>query len=370
MTPGLSNRPSQPPHGDIGLAALVRRLLEESDREAAEVFAALIASLPVEAVGELMERLPPSRKLDYDHHPIDLVVSSSEIATRLASVEKEPFTVEWIEQSVRPGDVLYDIGANVGAYSMIAAKASENMARVFAFEPSPASFHDLCRNIVLNGCGASVVPLPLALWSRYELLSLAAGRTVSGSESRPGIAGAAEHLVTNQVEEATPIVGVPLDDLIDRLALPPPNHAKIDTDGYELDVLQGATATLARPEWQSIMIELDREETSRNEQIRTLLADAGFGAGRKHVRQASPAFPNPDRRPDVYWTFVRTAPVGRRPLPVRPARSKRPPATAIGAVRRRAVAATLAIVSLLFLLLVLLPEELGDRPYDVFGLKF
>ncbi|HZR90952.1 MAG TPA: FkbM family methyltransferase [Gaiellaceae bacterium] len=348
--------------------AVARRLLAPSSaREAAELLAALVSSLPADTVGELMERLPPSRMLDYEPHPIRLVVSSSAIALRLASVEKEPFTVEWIEQSVKPGDVFYDIGANVGAYSMIAAKASDNRARVFAFEPSPASFLDLSRNIVLNGCRASVIALPVALWSRYELLALSPGRTVAGSPSRPDIPGAAEHRLTNQIEEATPIIGVPLDDLVERLALPVPNHAKIDTDGYELDVLRGAASTLARPEWQSIIIELDRDETARNAHIRALLADAGFGAGRAHPRRSSPAFPRPERRPDVYWTFTRAK---RRPRVRAAAAPSRPPATAVATVRRRTVAATLTVVSLLFLLLVLLPEELGDRPYDVFGLRF
>jgi len=360
----LSKQPSQPPPRELEFAALARRLLAESpDRDAAAVLATLVAALPVETVGELMERLPPSRRLDYEPHPIELVVSSSEIATRLVSVEKEPFTVEWIEQSVKPGDVLYDIGANVGAYSLVAAKASGNEARIFAFEPSPASFLDLCRNIELNGCRASVVALPVALWSRYELLSLAPGTTPGGSASRPEVSGAAGHHLTSQAEGAVPIMGIPLDDLVERLALPVPNHAKIDTDGFELEVLRGAASTLARPEWQSILIELDREETARNEQIRAVLVDAGFGDGRKHVRETSPAFPHPENRPDVYWTFERDESRPRRT-------PRRPPATAIGAVRRRAVAATVAIVSLLFLLLVLLPEELGDRPYDVFGLKF
>src|SRR5690348_17425764 len=120
-----------------------------------------------------MERIRPTATLDYDPHPIRLLVSSREIGLRLVSAEKEPFTVEWLERSLEPGQVFYDIGANVGAYSLIAAKTTANRARIFAFEPSPASFLDLCRNVSLNGCAESVVPLPLALWSRTELLMLA-----------------------------------------------------------------------------------------------------------------------------------------------------------------------------------------------------
>jgi FkbM family methyltransferase len=362
--------------GDDSALDHVRALLTDlGDEEAAEVVAGLIERLRVAAIGSVMERLPPPRTLDYGPHQIRLLVSSTEIGVRLVSAEKEPFTVEWIEQSIEPGDVFYDIGANVGAYSLIAAKTTANQARIFAFEPSPSSFLDLSRNVALNDCARSIVPLPFALWSCNELLTLAPGQTVAGAISRPDISGAAEHRVdhrsSNDEAGSVTIVGVPLDEVVERLGLPAPTHAKIDTDGYEVDVLLGAERTLARPQWRSIIIELDREETPRNDEIRTLLADAGFGTHRRHARVSSPAFPDPEHRPDVYWTFSRE--VRRRgttTLAKTDARPSRKRGTAIRRAQRRAVTATLAAMFLLFMLVVLMPEELGDRPYDVFGLKF
>jgi FkbM family methyltransferase len=342
--------------GDEGvIRAFAARLAELGDDEAGELLAALIDRLHVETVGSLMEKLPPLHSLDYAARPIQLLVSSSEIGVRLRSVEKEPFTVEWIEQSLRPGEVFYDIGANVGAYSLIAAKATGNGARIYAFEPSPSSFLDLFRNAVLNGCAESIVALPFALWTDNELLSLS---------SAPPVAGSAGHLISRRDDEpdASAVVGIRLDDLVERFGLPVPTHAKIDTDGYELRVLQGAERTLARPEWKSIIIELDRVETSRNREIRETLAAAGFDASREHPRVASPGFPHPEGRPDVYWTFSRSSPV--------PPSGPRTRAKTVQAAQRRAVAATLAVISILFLLLVFLPEQLGDRPYDVFGLNF
>jgi FkbM family methyltransferase len=342
-----------------------RRLAESSDAEAAGLLASLVGEMRVEAAAMLMERLPPTYALDYASHPIRLLVTSTQIGQRLISVEKEPFTVEWIEHSIHDDDVFYDIGANVGAYSLIAAKATSNRARVFSFEPSPASFLDLARNVALNGCSGSITPLPLALWSANELLTLA---------SSSSVAGAAQHRVTPQIgtpeEGSETIIGIRLDDLVQRFGLPVPTHAKIDTDGYEVDVLVGAERTLVRDEWRSIIIELDRDDTSRNKQIRTILADAGFGVARQHSRLPSPAFPDPDSRPDVYWTFSRDASRPKRASLTRRARPSRARATPIRAAQRRAIAATLAVMTFLFFLLVFLPEELGDRPYDVFGLKF
>jgi FkbM family methyltransferase len=294
-----------------------------------------------------------------------LLVSSTEIGQRLISVEKEPFTVEWIERSITAGDIFYDIGANVGAYSLIAAKATGNGARIFAFEPQASSFHDLCQNVLLNDCAESVACLPLALWSDNGPLSLA--------PSLP-VAGAAQHRISRRFADdehgTVTILGVRLDDLIERFGLPAPTHAKIDTDGSELDVLRGAERTLARPEWRSILAELDRGETRRNGEIKRLLADSGFDAGRQHERLPSPNYPHPEGRPDVYWTFTRLPTRAIRAGHPQPLRSSRPRSTALRAAQRRAVTATLAVITFLFLLLVLLPEELGDRPYDVLGLKF
>jgi FkbM family methyltransferase len=353
------------PGDEALLREFAQRLSRSSDEDAAALLARLVEQLRVEAVGMLMEKLPPVWELDYASHPIKLLVSSSEIGLRLISVEKEPFTVEWIERSIKPGDVFYDIGANVGAYSLIAAKATRNAARVFAFEPAASSFHDLTRNVLLNDCAESVVPLPFALWSDTGPLSFA---------STPPVAGAAQHHISRHVdsndEHAVTILGIRLDDLVERIGLPVPTHAKIDTDGYELDVLQGAERTLARPEWRSIIVELDRGETNRNREIKKLLANVGFDTGRRHERLPTPNFPQPEGRPDIYWTFTRPSARTTRATWPRPLRSGRLRSTPLRRVQRQAVTATLAVVMFLFLLLVFLPEQLGDRPYDVFGLKF
>jgi FkbM family methyltransferase len=349
--------------------ALVRsfasRLNRSSSEDAAAVLAELIHGLRDEAVGKLMDELPPDRRMDYEAQPIMLRVSSSEVRLRLISVEKEPFTVDWIERFVRRGDVFYDIGANVGAYSLIAAKATGGDARVYAFEPSPSSFNELSRNVLLNECADSVVALPFALWSENETLSLTLNSAVPGAALHR-----LRHLTGTAGANTIKILGVRLDDLVERFGLPAPNHVKIDTDGHELEVLRGAERTLARQEWRSIIVELDRAESARNQEIRKLLARSGFDGGILHRRQASPNFPRPEGRPDVYWTFVRAASRPIRTRRVRPRTESRARASALRTAQRRAIGATLTVVACLFLLFVFLPEQLGDRPYDVFSLQF
>jgi hypothetical protein len=75
-------------------------------------------------------------RLDYE--PAEILVgvtSRAEILSRLRPVAKEPWTVRWLERNIRTDDVLYDIGANVGAYTLIAAALRRRGVRVVAVEP-------------------------------------------------------------------------------------------------------------------------------------------------------------------------------------------------------------------------------------------
>src|SRR5262245_63764815 len=119
--------------------------------------------------------------LDYAAHPVRLLASSPmEQKWRAKSCKKEPWTVAWIEESMGGGGVLYDVGANVGAFSLVAAKVCARRGTVVAFEPGFASYAHLCANIVLNHCEPIIVPVPLALGSasglgRFRYLSLDPG---------------------------------------------------------------------------------------------------------------------------------------------------------------------------------------------------
>jgi FkbM family methyltransferase len=64
----------------------------------------------------------------------------------------EPLITRHIRASLRPGDVFIDVGANVGYYSLLAARATGDTGRVFSIEASPSIYDRLQRNIKLNDC--------------------------------------------------------------------------------------------------------------------------------------------------------------------------------------------------------------------------
>ena len=239
---------------------------------------AIADDTPGELVQPLLERVKPER-LDYPHADIYLRVTSRTERNRLGACAKEPFTIRWIESSVRAGDVLYDIGANVGAYSLVAAKKPGGGARVFAFDPSYTNLASLCANILINDAVDQITPVPVAL-SRTSELSVFRLRTLEPGGARHTLGH--EGTTDGPTLYAQPAMTFRLDDLVERFGLPLPNHVKLDVDGSELAVLEGAARTLASPSLRSMLVEVS---TSMSAQVMQALEPLGLQLeAREHVR--------------------------------------------------------------------------------------
>lgn len=201
-----------------------------------------------------------------DYRPVEIwlhATSDMERKWRARTCAKEPWTVAWIENHVFPGDVFYDIGANVGAFSLIAAKRLHNDVRVVAFEPGYATFAHLCDNIVDNGCQSSILPVPLPLSSETGLAGFKY-RTLDPGQSRHALIDRAWGRPSknkNKVEAryTQPVLAVRLDDMVEQYGLPHPTHIKLDVDGAELRVLEGASRVLESPSIKTLLIEIDRD---------------------------------------------------------------------------------------------------------------
>lgn len=204
----------------------------------------------------------PTAPLDYRRQRLVVRVSSAEVArARLHPVAKEPWTVEWLERSVRPDDVVWDVGANVGAYSLIAATLGART--VVAFEPGYATYATLCDNIFLNGLERIVVPLPVALGSASAVTSFG---------YRDLRAGAASHTIGGS-EQALAALSLPADEVVERLGVAGPTLVKLDVDGAEAEVLAGGPSVFAAPSLRAMIVEVER---AREQELTTSLGDAGL----------------------------------------------------------------------------------------------
>jgi FkbM family methyltransferase len=203
-------------------------------------------------------------RLDYSGAAIHLRLTSRQEFHRLSSCTKEPWTVRWIEGYLDPGDVLYDVGANVGAYTLLAAVAVPG-ARVVSFEPSPANFAALSANLELNAVASRVIAIPLALGDRARSSMLDRDAAVPGSSPRL--------CETAPSGESTRVLVDRLDDVVQRFDLPDPDHVKLDVDGAELEVLAGGARVFAAGGVKSAMVELDRD---RENDVIDHMASFGF----------------------------------------------------------------------------------------------
>lgn len=168
--------------------------------------------------------MPSFALLDYEPSRILMRASSrTEREVRLHSAKKEKETVAWCETLV-PGDVLWDVGACVGAYSLIACSRG---VEVVAFEPALHNLDSLIDNFRINGYRATILPLALGPKAGVGYLTEDAER------------GATHHLA----DQGQRCLVVAADDLVD-FEVPAPTAMKVDTDGGEVGVLYGAERTL------------------------------------------------------------------------------------------------------------------------------
>lgn len=153
-----------------------------------------------------------------------------------------------LQRCLQPGDVFYDIGANVGFLSVVGAHCVGPQGAVHAFEPLPANVALVRRNASLNGF-AQIVVHPIAVGDvtgRAQLVVAAysGGSALAAVEAPPDATGE-----SIEVDIST------VDALVER-GLPPPTLVKIDVEGAELLVLKGMELVCARHA-PRILYELD-----------------------------------------------------------------------------------------------------------------
>jgi FkbM family methyltransferase len=232
---------------------------------------------------EQYEKLIPSCHVQHEGKTISYLTPSTFLKWRVDSLHtKEPCTLEWIA-GFGAGEVLIDVGANVGMYTVWAAMTRD--VRVFAFEPESQNYALLNRNLILNGLGGRVKAYCLALsdtagFSELHLAVLDAG----GSCHQLGEKVDFNHRPA-QPKFSQGCLSARLDDLVRDGVVPAPQHIKIDVDGFEPKVIAGAAQVLRAPGTRSLLIEVNQNLPDHMQMVRDLNA-LGFRHDAAQVARA------------------------------------------------------------------------------------
>lgn len=185
---------------------------------------------------------------------------------------KEPETIEWIN-GFNKSEVLWDIGANVGVFSLYAALRG---LQVLAFEPSPSNYYLLSKNIEINNFDSKISAYCMALNNETKLdFFYMANSDLGGALNSFGEARDWQGKVFNaQLKQS--MIGFSLDNFIEKFDPPFPNHIKLDVDGIEDSIIKGAKNSLGDKRLKSVLVELDTERKEYTKEVVDTMSDSGL----------------------------------------------------------------------------------------------
>lgn len=233
------------------------------------IFGIVLSKLPIILSSSLKEsiKLTTNMPLSLD---IKVVVDGLRDYKRAQFSNKERQTCEWIEKYYEKGDTIYDVGANIGAVSLISAKHLEKECLVYAFEPLPTTYAMLFKNVMINNCSKVIVPLNIALSDKVEINQFNLTSTQSGTS---GHSITKAGIIPRDFNNRLTVFTQTLDNLIDTYDIKKPNHIKIDVDGIDYEVLLGGEKNvLNNPALKTILI----EKNSKENKVRELVKKYGF----------------------------------------------------------------------------------------------
>ncbi len=164
-----------------------------------------------------------------------------------------------ISEHLRPGNVFYDIGANVGFFTILAAARVGDHGQVVAFEPVPQNVQAICHNVALNHFQQVTVVQKAASDHEGEAALIVTSTSGGATLASAGHPQDADQLITVDL--------IRVDTCIQREKMPIPQVIKIDVEGAEIEVFMGMQATL-QAHHPVVIYEVDDEDPSAFEKKR------------------------------------------------------------------------------------------------------
>jgi FkbM family methyltransferase len=192
--------------------------------------------------------------------------------------DPEPALFDFLAHTIRPGDIVLDVGAFVGIYAVLAARWSGPGGRVVAFEPTPSSAALARRHLAYNGLGPDRVSLIEAAVS-----DRAARATLHqyDASAMPYVNSLVAAVDTDAPAVTQPVDVVTIDEVCRELRIVP-SVIRMDVQGAEIHALRGARETLRAASRLSLVVEMHPQcwpaFSVTDEDARDTLADLGLTA--------------------------------------------------------------------------------------------
>ena len=194
---------------------------------------------------------------------------------------KEPETLNWIDNFKIDSEksIFWDIGSNIGLYSIYAAIMYENL-NVISFEPSTSNTRILSRNISINNLSDKIKIFQLPLSDKADVISnfhethFLEGGAESTFDKEIDYTG--KILTSDRIKNKYQIFGTNIDYIIEKNILDAPDYIKIDVDGIEHLILSGAKNLLKNKKLKEVIIELTPENDSQYKFVEKILLENNF----------------------------------------------------------------------------------------------
>jgi FkbM family methyltransferase len=167
---------------------------------------------------------------------------------------------KFISILLKPGDIFFDIGSNIGLHSLYAAEALKNSGEIYAFEPTPVTHSRLQENITLNNLGNIIHAYNIGLSNKQEQLDL--NVSTSGYDAWNSFADLQHVSLETTIQTSV----MRFDEFVTEKSVDYSQIAliKVDVEGWELNVLDGMGDLFEKEDFRTcFLIEFTEENTFR-----------------------------------------------------------------------------------------------------------
>ena len=191
---------------------------------------------------------------------------------------KEPETIDWINNfKINNEFIFWDVGANIGLYSIYAALKFNKKIKIIAFEPSSSNIRILTRNISINNFSEIINVNQIALTDKKNVfLNMNEPEFIEGSSLNTFGENFNYEGKEFRSKQKYKIFGTTLDSMIDEKILMVPDYIKIDVDGIEHLILRGGDKLFFSKKIKSVLIEINENFENQKNSILSFMQNHNF----------------------------------------------------------------------------------------------